>query len=310
MSTNPSPLKLSGRLGIQLYTMNAELNADLPGTLKSLHDIGYREVETASLHDLTPEQFRAELDKAGLACRSCHLSLDPHVPQAGSFFSNQSSLDDPPAVIRRMKALGATQAVAASFPFLQKLLQRPDVNELFADMERFGQVYGEIANALSAEDWVGIAHQLNDAAIALAPEGIRVSYHNHSTEFRKFANGQNALEVLLANSDPDLVSLELDVGWSVVAGVDPVEFLKRHHGRVTQLHLKDTGPVGAGADLHIAPTEVGQGIMPWTELMKAVRSSPIQHVYVEQEPPFPSSAMESVRIAHAFLEPLMARLDV
>jgi sugar phosphate isomerase/epimerase len=60
-------------IGIQLYTVGAELQKDVPGTLRQLREIGYEEVETAGFAGLTAKQFRLQLDQAGLACHSVHL---------------------------------------------------------------------------------------------------------------------------------------------------------------------------------------------------------------------------------------------
>lgn len=300
---NANRLKLAGRLGIQLYMLGAELGADLPGTLKALHDIGYREVEVVGLQGLTPEEYRAELDRAGLVCTSCHLGLEATMPGV-------PSLLDPAATIAQMKALGATHAVAGSFPFMQHLMERPDAAEAFADMERIGQIISEIAHSLSVEDWIGVAKQLNEAGAALAVEGIRVGYHNHNFEFLKLPNGQTVMEVLLDNTDPALVDFELDLGWAYSAGVDPVAFLKRYAGRITQVHLKDSDAVEPNTHLHIKSADIGQGVLPWTELLEMIRALPVQHAYVEQEPPFALSPMELLKASYGFVAPLMAQLGV
>ena len=58
--------------GIQLFTVDKELKADVEGTLKKVREIGYGEVETAGLEGYSPQQFRTALANAGLKCRSSH----------------------------------------------------------------------------------------------------------------------------------------------------------------------------------------------------------------------------------------------
>src|SRR5689334_9015188 len=66
----------SGPIGIQLYSVSEPLERDVDGTLRKLHDIGYREVETAGFAKLSAKEFRKALDSAGLRCVSCHLPFD------------------------------------------------------------------------------------------------------------------------------------------------------------------------------------------------------------------------------------------
>ena len=86
------------RIGVQLYTLRDQLDNDLPGTFSRLQQIGYKVVETAGLHGLTPDQYRKRLDEAGLNAVSCHVGL-PDV---------EGNLDETAAMA---KALGATWLV-------------------------------------------------------------------------------------------------------------------------------------------------------------------------------------------------------
>jgi len=294
---------LSKRLGLQLYMVGADLDADLPGTLKALADIGYREVEVAGLHGRTPEQMRAKLDRAGLVCTSCHLGLEPTAP-------GEVSLADPSAAIALLKSLGATNAVAPSFPFMRYLKDRPDASAALKDPKSAGVLISDVAHSLTADDWIKIAGELNRAGAQLAPAGIRVGYHNHNIEFVKFPGGQTAHDLLIAHSDPKLVDFELDVGWAAAAGEDPVALLKRHRARIAQLHLKDVASVTPNTNFGIAPAVVGRGVLPWSALLGAIPGSAVRHAYIEEDPPFSTSPLKAAANSYAFMAPLMARLGV
>jgi sugar phosphate isomerase/epimerase len=296
--------KIFKRLGIQLYMVGPDLDLDLPGTLKAVADIGYREVETAGLHGRTPEQMRAELDRVGLACTSCHMSLEPILP-------GQVSLSDLPASIAMLKALGATNAVVPSFPFMQFLKERPSVMAALRDPQtNRATVISDFNRSITVDDWIKVAGQLNAVGAQLAPAGIRVAYHNHNIEFVKFPSGQSALDLLIAHSDPKLVDFELDVGWVAASGEDPVAVFRRHETRITQMHLKDLSRVTPNTGFQIESVDLGQGVLPWTALMGAISTSSVQHVYVEQEPPFVTSRLKSAAAGYAFIQPLMERLGV
>ncbi len=295
--------KLAGRLGIQLYMLAEPATRDLTGTLKQVRDIGYREVELAGFHGKTAPQMRAELDKAGLVCPSVHTSFEPFRP-------GSPALTDVPAVIEIIKAVGATNAVVALYPFLQALMKRPDASTLFADRAKGASAIAEIGRAMTADDWLGFARQLNETGAMLAKAGIRIGYHNHDVEFAKLANGQLAYDLLVASTDPKLVSFELDIGWAASAGQNPIALLKRHHGRITQLHLKDLAAGTAGTNLDMKSVDVGTGVVDWKGLLVALRDSNVEHLYVEQEPPFTSPPIDAARAAFTFLAPRLARAQL
>lgn len=74
-----------------------------------------------------------------------------------------------------------------------------------------------------------------DARIA-AKFGFKTMYHNHTHEFR-VDNGEYILDTYLRHSDPNHV-MELDVGWALTAGIDPIYFMKKWAGRIGCLHIK------------------------------------------------------------------------
>jgi hypothetical protein len=85
-------------IGIQLYVVGKPLVENTSGTLKKLHEIGYREVETAGFGKYTAKEFRALLDDAGLSCPSAHLPL---------------MQDDPGPLFDDAHTLGATYATSS-----------------------------------------------------------------------------------------------------------------------------------------------------------------------------------------------------
>lgn len=294
----PKP-RLAGRLGIQLYMLADEATRDLSGTLKQVHDIGYREVELAGLLGKTAPQMRAALDQACLVCPSVHTSFEPSAP-------GSPVLTDMPAAISIIKAVGASNAVVAIYPCIQALMKRPDARTLFSDRSKLIAAVAEIGHAMTADDWIGFARQLNEKGAEFAKAGIRISYHNHNVEFVKLANGQTAYDLLVASTDPQLVSFELDIGWAASAGQDPVTLLERHRDRVTQLHLKDVSAGVTGTSFGINSVDIGKGAIDWKSLLGVLRRSNVQHVYVEEEPPFTSPAVEVAQTAYTFLAPRLA----
>jgi sugar phosphate isomerase/epimerase len=130
-----------------------------------------------------------------------------------------------------------------------------------------------------ADDWKRLAALLTEAGRTAARVGIRTGYHNHDFEFADLG-GRTALEILLAESDPAVVSLEVDCFWAFKAGVDPRALIERHAARVTHLHLKDS----LGAPAH-RQTDVGSGVIDWRALLESAVARRVRHVYVEHDEP-------------------------
>ncbi|MBV8894836.1 MAG: sugar phosphate isomerase/epimerase, partial [Acidobacteria bacterium] len=106
------------------------------------------------------------------------------------------------------------------------------------------------------------ADQFNRWGEQLRALGIRFAFHNHNYEFQKFGN-TTGFDVLMASTDPNLVSLEMDCYWVTQAGHDPIEMLENVGQRVRMLHLKDRKPgFPPSQQLNDAAghfTEVGRG---------------------------------------------------
>jgi sugar phosphate isomerase/epimerase len=282
-------------LGIQLYMLNKELDQDFQGTLNQVAAIGYREVELASFHNRTGAQFRRALDTAGLACTSAHIPIGALVPGA-------LSLAEPDKVIETMHALGAKQVVVPSFTPPQRFLQKLSDPALMRDIRLLGEAVWEVGVAMTADDWKAFARSLNEKGSILAKSGLHIGYHNHNVELAPLPDGRTPLEVLISQTDPALVSFELDVGWAVSAGIDAAAFLHRYTGRINQLHLKDTAAhTPPGSLLDFKSADLGAGIVDWKALIRAIGSANISHVYVEQEEPFKEPPIDAARMAFNFL---------
>jgi sugar phosphate isomerase/epimerase len=274
-------------VGIQLYTVNAELAKDPAGTLKKIAQMGYTEVETAGFGTLSAAQFRDLVRDAGLRAPSAHLEFGPE--------DTGKLLDD-------AKTLGVEYAVSSA---------------LLPDGPQGVQNFLKIVDHLSADDFRNIAAKANEIGKKAKAAGLKYAYHNHNFEFRDLGGGQTGYDILLQGTDPSLVKFEADCGWMKVAGKDPIDYLTRHGDRFAMLHVKDfkniTNPVttiGAfmsqSPDLPM-PTELGRGSIDLKPIVEAGRKAGVKHIFVEQEPPFKQvPAMEAAAIDCRFLKSLLS----
>ena len=230
------------QVALELYTVREQAAADFPGTLRAVAEAGYRAVEFAGTHGLATGELRATLDGLGLRAMGAHIALDRFLEDAGQ-------------AIAEAKELGCAYAVV---PWLAP--------------ERRG------SGAATRE----LAGTLNRIGERCRAEGIALAYHNHEFEFDPLPDedGKTMLDLLVEGTDPALVGFELDIGWVVVAGHDPLALMARLKGRVPLLHLKDLAPGSDGAD---AP--VGEGTIDWAPILAAPSTAGVNWYVVEQDKP-------------------------
>ena len=280
-------------LGIQLYTVGAEMQKDLDGTLAAIARIGYRDVELAGYAGRTPADLRKAMDRAGLRCISSHIIGKPIRP------NTQLTLDKDPG------QLAADCHVLGCDTIIMPLFNTPDG---FSMMPRPGEdlsaVFSRLGPAMTSDDWKHNADYLNRKAALLRGHGIRLGFHNHNIEFSG-KPGETGFDILLRDTDPRLVSFELDIGWAVAAGSDPSSLMRTHPHRFSALHLKDVHTVNSDAlSMRQDPAEIGSGIINWKKLLPVAYRSGVRRFFIEQEPPFTQPPLESVALSFSYLSDL------
>lgn len=280
-------------VGLQVYTLGDEAGRDLDATFAQIAAIGYREIELPSLYNHKPAEVRAAADKAGLAISSLH--VPPVMRGMGAGLTLGSS---PAELAEALGTLGARRGVLPIAPFPENF--KPQLGESM--QATIGRTFAEAG----ADHWHRAAAMLNEKGAALKPLGIALGYHNHNIEFAPIGE-TNGWQILVKETDPALVHFEVDVGWIAMAGLEPAAFLRRHKGRVEQLHVKD---VAAGNttnfELSMKPAEVGSGTLDWAAILPAAYDAGVRHFYVEQEPPFAIPRIEAARKSYGFLSQLRA----
>src|SRR6185312_6302924 len=211
-------------VGLQLYTLGEAPYRDLEGTLERVARIGYRAVEPVGLMKRTAAELRAALDRAGLSCPSTH------VPLQADGSGGPTLAGDIGKLAAEMHRLGVRYVVVPIFP-VPAHIGGPRKGE---DGLRFLVRAGR---EMTADDWRRIAAQLNEKGAALKREGLGLAYHNHNVEFARYGSG-TAYDLLLAETDPETIAFEMDVGWVAAAGVDPIRLLRAHRHRFRLMHVK------------------------------------------------------------------------
>jgi sugar phosphate isomerase/epimerase len=171
--------------------------------------------------------------------------------------------------------------------------------QVFSDLHALGCAHAVVPIAPDGyredeEAVARLAQRLNRLGESCRSEGLRFSYHNHDFEFARVGSA-TLLDVLVRETDPRLVGLELDVYWARYAGVDPAALIRNLANRISLLHLKDMTPERSDAP-------VGEGTLPWPDLLQAGDDAGVEYYIVEQD--HPENALEDVRTSLRNLEAL------
>jgi len=261
-------------VGIQLYTVKEEIGRDPAGTLRQLRRIGFGEVETAGFGQLSAGQFRRLLDEAGLACPSAHLQLD------------MRNLD---SAFADAHALGAQYAASGSLRSLAADPKSPS---------------GVPQAGMSAEEAKRTAELANHIGEQAARAGLQYVYHNHDFEFVADAGATLGDDLLLRETDPRLVQFEIDCGWMIFAGRDPVDYFGKYPNRFPMIHVKDfvrdSEPAGAKLGA-MRGAELGRGVVDYGPILAAAEKAGLRHYFFEQEGPFHVAPMQAAQVAYDYL---------
>jgi sugar phosphate isomerase/epimerase len=266
-------------IGLQLYTVGAELDKDYDGTLRQIAAIGYKEVETGVSPKRKAADVKKSLQDAGLGCQAIHMGfggMEEAIPYA--------------------KEIGARYVISS--------VTLPNVPESANfDMKAFMAQL----SALTADDFKKIAARCNEMGEQAKKAGLQFGYHNHNFEFKPLDGGEIGYDLILRHTDPSLVKFELDCGWMVAAGHDPVAYLTKFPKRYRLLHIKDFQPtaspsVGLDESVRPKPAELGRGHIDYRPISAAAKKTEVELYYVEQEPPFTTTpAMEAIKIDYDYL---------
>jgi sugar phosphate isomerase/epimerase len=140
-----------------------------------------------------------------------------------------------------------------------------------------------------------IAEQFNKSGEICKKAGIQLCYHNHDFEFVE-QNGQVPYNILLDNTDKDLVKMEMDIYWVSKAKQDPLALMNQHPGRFPLWHLKDMDNTPAQAF-----TEVGNGVIDFKKIFKQADEAGLKYFFVEQDK-CPGSPFDSITKSYNYIK--------
>jgi len=254
-------------IGIQLYSVRDEMKKDPLGTLKKVAEMGYKNVEHANyvngkFYGYDPKEFRKILDDLGLAMPSGHTVMGAqHFDSAKNDFTDvwKKTVED-------AAFLGQKYVVS---PWLDVSLRKN-----FDDCKRFMEVF-------------------NKSGELCKNSGMKFGYHNHDFEFSLRLTSVKVYDIILQNTDPNLVAQQLDIGNMYNGGGRAVELLKQYPGRFELMHVKDEIK---GEKEPYESTILGTGIIGVADVLKlAAKSGGTTEYIIEQESYQGKSPLDSIK---------------
>ena len=313
--TSASPW--GSRIGLELYTVRDQLAADFEGTLAKIAAIGYTEVEPVGYNDMPPDRFRALLDRLKLTMPSTH------APARGIGADLEKQLEGFQVMgIKFTEILAPASGTGTAAPDPRRPATIPPggyydagtgrVRNSFKETEAFGpyQVPGSLEAAKRR------AAQLNVDGRIAQKYGMKLLVHNHTVEFEPLTDSpRTLLDVLIAETDPTLVTMQLDLGWTYIAGVDPIALFKAHPGRFELWHVKDVfglktvspslGPNARVSSMAIVP--VGTGHIDFRPIFANASIAGLKHFAVEQDNAAAwGDSLAAARVSHQNLKEMLA----
>lgn len=260
------------RVGIQCYSCRDVLNQDFDGTMAKLASFGYKEVELGFYTDKPAKEVRAIIDRHGLVC-----------PSAGHNYKD--IVEKWPALADRCHTIGHRYVVI------------PTVDDEFFQQP---------------EPYKRAAESFNKSGAVAKKDGIQLAYHCHWREFVPDAGGKRPYDVLLEESDPDLLKMEMDLGWTNIGHADPLHYFAKYPGRFPLVHVKDFTKIPPESTVYgghfdgdeVVPdmTDVGHGVIDWKRIFMHSEQAGIKHYFVENDKP--ADPMRFARVSCDYLTKL------
>ena len=247
-------------IGIQLYTLHEQLKKDFMGTLRKIARIGYNSIEAAGYADGKFYGYSPQEYKK--------IIIDLGMVPVSSHAS--VNILDAQRVIDDTLEAGHKYLVVPSIPAAQRI---------------------------SLDHYRKIAEQFNEVGEACNASGLKFGYHNHAFEFETM-EGLIPYEVLLDETQPELVTMQLDFYWMVYGGGIPLDYFVRYPGRFGLWHVKDMDN-----KTDKKSTEIGSGIIDWPNLFMERAMSGLEYFFLEQEH-FKMDPFKSIEKSYQYLASL------
>lgn len=258
--------KSAPKIGLQLYTIRDAMDKDVPGSLKKVSEIGYKYIELAGyangqFYKYEPVEFRKLVNDLGMEILSSHTQVEG----AGVTLDNAKKMAEDHA------KLGVKYCLQ---PWIVE-----EMRTTIASYQRMAANWNQIGEIMKGF-------------------GMQFGYHNHNFEFDTVEGKIPYFDVMLAELDKNLVTMELDIFWTTKAGQDPVEIFKKYPGRFQLFHMKDMYTKEAPFFTTVGVKDfapVGEGVIDFKRILAEKETAGMKYMVVEQDQSRAGTPFEDIK---------------
>jgi sugar phosphate isomerase/epimerase len=252
-------------IGLQLYTIRDAMKNDVPGSLKKVSDIGYKYLELAGysnrkFYGYQPVEFKKMVSDLGMEIISSHAGVDP----------KGITTDEVLSMAEDHAKVGARYCI---------------------------QPYVDYEDRKSVAGYQKMVAEWNKVGKIMKESGLQFGYHNHNFEFDIVEGKIPYFDIFLAEMDPELITMEIDLFWTIKAGQNPIKIFRKYPGRFQLFHMKDMytreEPFFKTESKDFAP--VGEGVINFKKILAAKKEAGLKYIIVEQDSTKDGKPFEAIR---------------
>jgi sugar phosphate isomerase/epimerase len=258
------------KMGLQLFTIREPLRKDVAGTIKKISGIGYEDSETygydpdqGSYYGMKAADFKKLLADNKMITTSGHYDFTKYFDKS------------PDSMLRYVD-----QSIEGAHALGQRYITWPWLDPAFRTLDHFRQLTGKLNT---------IGERINKA-------GIGFAYHHHDFEFTDHG-GENGYEIIMRETDPALVKLQMDLYWVMRSSkLSPAQLIDKQPGRFVMWHIKDMDKINRDY------SELGNGSIDFTTILPEASRSGLEYYYIEQGGNFAKDSIQSVTDSAIFFK--------
>lgn len=267
--------KTKYKMGLQLFTVRDAMAGDPVGTIKKVASIGYEDLETygfnaeqRSYYGLKAADFKKLITDHNLTTTSGHYDLFLY-------------LNKPDDDLKRYVG----HCIEGALLLGQRYITWPWLDPESRSIEKFKI----------------LVTKLNLIGKQVTTAGLGFAYHNHDFEFADH-HGENGYDLIMRETDPSLVKLQIDLYWAMRASKrSPGELFSKQPGRFVMWHIKDMDKVTRDY------TELGNGSIDYTVILPDASRAGLQYYYLEQGGNFARNSTQSITDSAAYFRKNLER---
>lgn len=258
------------KMGLQLFTIREPLSKDVPGTILKISSIGYEDCET---YGFNPEKIQYYGQRAASFKQ---LLADHNMITTSGHYDFTRYFDKPADELLWY----TDQCIAGAQALGQRYITWPWLDPAFRSLENYRLLTAKLNT---------IGERVNKA-------GLGFAYHNHDFEFKDH-DGENGYNIIMRNTDPALVKLQLDLYWVMHSSpLSPAALFSRQPGRFVMWHIKDMDKVSRDY------SELGNGSIDYSIILPDASRAGLEYYYIEQGGNFAKDPIQSITDSAAYFK--------